>query len=104
MNKNFYEKNLSFKQWHYIYSNKKFIDIFKYLSSYDLINLEKLDILLEDRLYSEREFDIYNMQLLSYFNDNTNKQLSILNKLNILPKDYNRILNIFNKIEQIYNL
>ena len=44
------------------------------------------------------------MQLLSYFNENPNKQLSILNKINVLKEDYDKILNIFNKIAQIYDL
>lgn len=104
MNKNFYGKGVTFKQWHYKYSNKRFIDILKYLSNSDLIILQKFNILLENRLYTEREFDIYNMQLLSYFNENPNKQLSILNKINVLKEDYDKILNIFNKIAQIYDL
>ena len=104
MNKNFYGKGVTFKQWHSKYSNKKFIDILKYLSNSDLVILQKFNILLENRLYTEREFDIYNMQLLSYFNENPNKQLSILNKINVLKEDYDKILNIFNKIAQIYDL
>ena len=104
MNKNFYGKGVTFRQWHYTYSNEKFIDLLKYLSNSDLIILQKFDILLENRLYTEREFDIFNMQLLSYFNEDYDKQLSILYKIKVLKEDYDKILNIFNKIAQIYDL
>ena len=104
MNKNFYGKGVTFRQWHYKYSNEKFIDLLKYLSNSDLIILQKFDILLENRLYTEREFDIFNMQLLSYFNEDYDKQLSILYKIKVLKEDYDKILNIFNKIAQIYDL
>ena len=44
------------------------------------------------------------MQLLSYFNEDYDKQLSILYKIKVLKEDYDKILNIFNKIAQIYDL
>ncbi len=104
MNKNFYGKGITFQQWHYKYSNKKFINILKYLSNSDLIILQKFDILIENRLYTERDFDIYKIKLLSYFNEDPNKQIPILSELNVLKKDYEKILNIFNKISKIYDL
>ncbi len=104
MNKNFYGKGVTFKQWHYKYSNKKFIDILKYLSNADLIILQKFDILIENRLYTEREFEIYKIQLLSYFSEDSEKQISILNKFNVLKEDYDKLLNVFNTITKIYDL
>lgn len=104
MRKRLYKNCKLFKQWHYNYLNNRFINISQFLSNNDLIVLQTLGIQIENRLYTEREFEIYNMQILFYFCEEQNKQFLILRKLNIKKKDYDRILNIFNKISYIYNL
>lgn len=92
------------KKWYKKYINYRFIDISKYLSLTDKKNLEKLDILIEERLYTEREFELFNIKLFRMYENSSQKQQVVLKKYNINITDFINLLNIFNIIEKDYDL
>lgn len=107
MNKNIYGKGLNKNIWHYNYCNKKIINLYNYFSKEDIAVLKKINIIIENILYSQRDFDIFNELLLNYYETNENDEIiqsCNLKKLNISKKQYIKILEIFNKIEKDYDL
>lgn len=107
MNKKFYGKAFNYKIWYFLYSNRRIINIYKYLNKNELNILNKLEIKLEDRLYTKKEFELIDMRLYEYYevdeNDNIIENPLLLEK-SISKNEYEKILNIFNKIAKDYNL
>jgi len=81
------------------YINKKEIDIYNYLTQKQIEILSKLNIIIENKLYTIYDFDIKQSELLKYIN---NKQK--LYDINITDEEYNEIINIFYKISDEYKL
>ncbi len=76
------------------YINKKEIDIYNYLTQKQIEILSKLNIIIENKLYTIYDFDIKQSELLKYIN---NKQK--LYDINITDEEYNEIINIFIKYQ-----
>lgn len=68
------------------YINKKEIDIYNYLTQKQIEILSKLNIIIENKLYTIYDFDIKQSELLKYIN---NKQK--LYDINITDEEYNEI-------------
>lgn len=81
------------------YINKKEIDIYNYLTQKQIETLSKLNIIIENKLYTIYDFEIKQSELLKYIN---NKQK--LYDINITDEEYNEIINIFYKISDEYKL
>lgn len=98
-------KNL--EDWEEKYWNKKEIDLYKYFSKKDLELLKKLDIQLENSLYTQREYELINSKILKYYKENT-KGYPIPSKelidTDVSFNDYKHLLEIFNKISIDYKL
>lgn len=101
----FYEK------WKEKYYNKKYIEIEKYLTEFDFDILAKLGIEVENKIYTEHEFEVLNMNLLEYYDDpeedlsEEEKQYQkSLEGTNVSREDYNKVLDRINEINSIYNL
>lgn len=94
MNKNCYNN----------YINSHFINISKFLSLEDKKNLENLGLLIENKLYTPREFELFSIQLFKFYEESLLKQKNVLKKYNIEVTDYIKLLNTFNNIEKEYNL
>lgn len=65
--------------------------------------MKNLGIIIENKLYSHREFDIFYDILFKYYETNEVDELlqcSELKKLNISKEKYQKILDIFDKIEK----
>lgn len=81
------------------YYNKKFINIYKYITDEFKEILNKLDIIIEDKDYSNSEFDEINSRLIRM-----RKNTEFLNSKNIDNIQYMKLLDLFDKIEADYNL
>lgn len=107
MNKKFYGKGINYKIWHYMYSNNHIVNIYKYLTSRELTTLNKLGIIIENRLYAKREVEIIDMSLYDYYKTDENDNIienTYLKQRGISKEDYVKILNIFEQIYMDYNL
>ncbi len=92
------------KNWYNNYINHNFIDISKYLSVTDKKNLENLGLLIEEKLYTQRDFELFSIKLFGLYESSLKKQNNILKKYNIKVEDYIKLLNIFNNIEKDYKI
>lgn len=81
------------------YINKKEMDIYNHFTKKQIEILSKLNIIIENKLYTVYDFDIKQSELLKYIN---NKQ--ILTNTGITDDEYNEIINIFYKISDEYKL
>ena len=83
------------------YQQKRKIDIYKYLDDEKRDILKRLEIDIEDRLYTEYEYDILDEKVLEYYtdpNDEELKPIKLLSKKGVSREEYNKILEIFEKI------
>ena len=71
------------------YINKKERDIYNHFTKKQIEILAKLNIIIENKLYTIYDFDIKQSELLKYIN---NKQ--ILTNTGITDDEYNEIMNI----------
>lgn len=95
--------------WRERYSTKEFIDLKKYLNSFDIELLKKLGIEVQDKLYTEREFDVLDDRLFLYYvsEETTEDELELILPLEgtgVSRKEYNRLVDIFTKIESDYGI
>ena len=81
------------------YYTKKFINIYKYITDEYSEILTKLDITIENRDYSNSEFDKINSKLIRM-----RKNIELLNSKNIDNILFMKLLDLFDKIEAVYDL
>ena len=59
----------NYEEWNEKYHNEKFIDLFMYFSPEQKELLKKFDITLEEKLYTEFEFDVIDEKLILFYKD-----------------------------------
>lgn len=88
------------------YQKKPIVNLTNYFTANDFIILEKLDIKIENKLYTEKEVEKINNDIIMYYEYMQNKtslHALVLEKKNISKCELEKILNIFSKISTIYN-
>ena len=105
-NRKVYIDTFDFDSWYDKYSTAEIIDLKKYLTKNDFSLLKKLNIKIKDKVYTEQEFEILNMNLLSYYISDDMEEEE-LKQLMPLPKgatrgEYNNLLEKVNKISEDY--
>ena len=105
-NRNVYIDTFDFDSWYDKYSTKEIVDIKKYLNRDDITLLRKLNIKIKNKIYTEHEVEILNMDLLSYYiaDDMDEEELkqSILLPKDVTRGEYNKLLEKVNKISEDY--
>lgn len=105
-NRNVYIDTFDFDSWYDKYSTEEIVDIKKYLNRDDINLLKKLNIKIKNKIYTEQEFEILNMDLLSYYISDDMEEEELKQSIS-LPKDitrgeYNNLLEKINKISENY--
>ena len=105
-NRNVYIDTFDFDSWYNKYSTEEIVDIKKFLNRYDINLLKKLNIKIKNKIYTEQEVEILNMDLLSYYIAD-DMEIEEINMSKDLPKDvsreeYNNLLEKVNKISEDY--
>ena len=62
---------LRLDEWKERYENKEIVNIKNEFTINELALLQKLGVELMDKLYTEREFEILDMKVISYYYDDT---------------------------------
>lgn len=62
-------KKFNYDEWNERYHNKEIIDIKKYLNDEDIEVIHRLGIKTYDKIYTEYELEVLEMDLLSYYED-----------------------------------
>ncbi len=102
-----HSKKFIIKKLKYEYYNNPIIDLIKYFNQEELNILKKLEVIIEDKLYTESEFDRINSKVLKYYEHSENGEIvqtSILTNKNINKEDLDKILNKFNKVALDYKI
>lgn len=106
-NRKVYIDTFDFDSWYDKYSTDEIVDMKKYLNRADINLLNKLNIKIKNKIYTEQEVEILNMDLLSYYlvDDMDEEELK---QSKLLPKDvsreeYNNLLEKINKNQKIIN-
>lgn len=93
---------LRLDEWKERYENKEIVNIKNEFTINELALLQKLGVELMDKLYTEREFEILDMKVISYYYDDT---MSDEEKAECIPlpegvsrEEYN---NLVDKIHEI---
>jgi len=102
MENNNFKDILSYYKKRYLYEPR--INIMKYLSKNLKECLDKLEIEIEDRLYTEYDYDLIDEKILDYYTDGTFEPIKSLDEKGVSKEEYNAILEAFSKIVQDYNL
>ena len=105
MNENINDSNINILREKY--ANMPKINFMHFLKSVNIETLEKLGIYIENRKYTEYEYDIIVMKIYNYHEvdkDSTILQIDKLTSKNVTKNEYEEILDIFNKISSYYNL
>ena len=105
-NRNVYIDTFDFDSWYDKYSTEEIVDIKKFLNIDDINLLKKLNIKIKNKIYTEQEVEILNMDLLSYYIAD-DMEIEELKMSKNLPKDisreeYNKLLEKINKITEDY--
>ena len=100
-----------YKKWQEKYYNKRFIEIEKYLAEEDFDLFNKLGIEVENKIYTEYEFELLNMDLLAYYDDpdeylseDEKEYQKSLDDTNVSREEYNKLLDKITEMNKIYNL
>ncbi len=104
--RNVYIDTFDFDSWYDKYSTDEIVDIKKHLNRDDITLLKKLKIKIKNKIYTEQEVEILNMDLLSYYiaDDMDEEELKMSKNLpkDASRKEYNKLLEKINKITENY--
>lgn len=95
-----------YKKWREEYHNNKCIDLFMYFSPEEKELLKKFEIVLEDKLYTQFEFDVINEKLVLFYKDEDEEDMD--EEIKELPNGVNRaqfnnLLSIMDRVRDKYN-
>ena len=101
-------ENSDYEKWNDKYHNVKFIDLFMYFTPEEKELLKRFDIVLEDKLYTEYEFDVIDEKLILYYKNEEEMEEDELKECKELPSDVDRaqfmeLLAIMDRVRDKYN-
>ena len=102
-------KEFNYEKWKENYYNNRHIDIIKFLSKEDIELIKKLNVKIEQKVYTEHELEILYLELLEYYKaDDIDKEdlefTKSLDGTGVAEEQYHSLVEKFNKINTYYNL
>ena len=99
--------SFNYDKWSEEYHNEKFIDLFMYFSPEEKELLKKFNITLEDKLYTEYEFDVIDEQLILFYKNEDEMDEEELKECKELPSgvdraQFNELLAIMDRVREKY--
>ena len=102
-----YMDTFDFDVWYEKYSTLEIVDLKKHLSKEDFDLLKRLNIEIKDKVYTEQEFEILDMELLGYYidEDMDEEELKESKPLpeGITREEYNKLFEKLSSISSEYN-
>lgn len=94
---------MDFDKWYEKYSTKELVDLKKYLSQSDFDIIKKLNIEINDKVYTEQEFEYLDMDLLAFYRNEKEMDEDEIKESKELPENVTR--NEYNKLlEKVNNI
>ena len=95
---------IDYEKWQENYYNSRNIYIYDFFNKNDFKVLEKLNITVEDKKYTESEYDVIKFFLNLYYSKKYDEEeekayMKSLSEKDVSQEDYNRLLEIFEKID-----
>lgn len=95
---------IDYEKWQEKYYNSRIIYIYDFFNKNDFKVLEKLNITVEDKKYTESEYDVIKFFLNLYYSEKYDEEeekayMKSLSEKDVSQEDYNRLLEIFEKID-----
>lgn len=98
---------LRLDEWKERYENKEIVNIKNEFTNNELELLQKLGVELMDKLYTERDFEMLDMKVISYYYDDTmtdeEKEECIPLPNGVTREDYNLLVDKIHQINLKYN-
>lgn len=99
----------NYEKWKDKYYNKKVVNIKECLNENNIDTLKKLKVEVEDKIYTENEWEILYLAVLEYYDstelsDEEKKMQKTLEGTGINREQYNYLLEKINNINTRYNL
>lgn len=103
----FMRNTFDFDEWYNKYSTKEIVDLKKCLTKEEIELLEKLGIKVQDKIYTEQEFECLNMDLLKFYKSDDMDEEDLKETIElpegITREKYNNLLEKIEKINKKYN-
>lgn len=101
--------NKVYNEWEKKYRNEKIVNPMKHLKENCLDTLKKLNINVENREYTEYEYDLLKGEVSLYYKeDDYNKDdLAVVKSLEgtgVSQEEYDELINNFNEIDEVLKL
>lgn len=97
---------IGFEAWDIVYHTVPMVDVCKYFDHEQLLWLEKLDIFIENKVYTEYEYDVLKGEISKYYTDDMDeedKAIAVpLKETGVSDDEYNTLLRIFEIIDERY--
>lgn len=98
---------IGYENWHIVHRIQPMIDLMLYLNEEELKNMYKLGLDVQDKVYTEYEYDILKGEYLKYHIDDTMDEDEIAETTPLEPtgvsrEDYNKIWERFEYIDKRY--
>ncbi len=102
-------EKVEYENWRQKYFNKELVDFSKYLDKEDIQILEKLGIEIENRMYTEYDFDMIEQNLLKYYKNieklqNNDEKCTKILINEVTVEQYKNIVQKFSKISSDYKI
>ena len=102
-----YMDTFDYDAWYEKYSTFEIVDLKKHLSKEDFELLKRLNIKIKDKIYTEQEFEILDMELLGYYidEDMNEEELKESKPLpeGVTREEYNKLIEKLSNISSEYN-
>ena len=95
--------------WKEVYYNKLIVDLINNLSEKDILLLKKFNIKVEDKVYTEAEYDGIKMILAQYYieedvDGNIVPPILELKDIGVTQEEYEGLLKTFDAIDERYGI
>ena len=98
---------MSFLEWQNDYHNKRIIYLISEFTKDEISQLEKLGITMEDKIYTEYEYESVKLELGKYYieegmDEEELENAESLDDKNVSREEYNKILKKFDELDRKY--
>ena len=98
---------MSFLEWQNDYHNKSIIYLISEFTKDEISQLENIGITIEDKIYTEYEYESIKLELGKYFveegmDEEELENVESLDDKNVSREEYNKILKYFDEIDRKY--
>ncbi len=98
----------NYKEWCERYENKEIVDLKQHFTEKDFELLKKLGVKIKDKIYTEHEFELLDVEVSRYYREDDMDELELslikdLETTGVSKEEYNMLFNKIDSINDLYN-